>query len=52
MPTRAVIHIQNRAPGPPMAMAVATPTMLPVPMSAAMAVIRAFQGDISPCSDL
>ena len=51
MPTRAVIHIQNRAPGPPMAMAVATPTILPVPMSAAMAVMRAFQGEISPCSD-
>ena len=51
MPTRAVTHIQNSAPGPPSAMAVATPTILPVPISAAKAVIRAFQGETSPCSD-
>ena len=51
MPTRAVTHIQNRAPGPPMARAVATPTMLPVPISPARAVMRAFQGEISPFSD-
>jgi hypothetical protein len=41
MPTSAVIHIQNIAPGPPMAIAVATPAMLPVPTVAARAVIRA-----------
>ena len=41
MPTRAVIHIQNSAPGPPMAIAVATPAMLPVPTVAASAVISA-----------
>ena len=51
MPTRAVTHIQNRAPGPPTAMARATPTTLPVPISAARAVMRAFHGEISPCSD-
>lgn len=51
MPTRAVTHIQKRAPGPPMAMAVATPTILPVPISAARAVMRAFQGESSPCAD-
>src|SRR5918993_2887763 len=47
-PTRAVIHIQNRAPGPPSAIAVATPTMLPVPTVAASAVISAAKGLISP----
>ena len=41
MPTSAVIHIQNSAPGPPSAMAVATPAMLPVPTVAASAVISA-----------
>ena len=41
MPTSAVIHIQNSAPGPPSAMAVATPAMLPVPTVAASAVIIA-----------
>ena len=33
-------HIQKMAPGPPLRMAVATPTMLPVPMVAASAVHR------------
>ena len=51
MPTRAVTHIQKRAPGPPMAIAVATPTMLPVPISPARAVMSAFQGEISPFWD-
>ena len=41
MPTSAVIHIQKSAPGPPMAIAVATPAMLPVPTVAASAVISA-----------
>ena len=41
MPTSAVIHIQNSAPGPPIAIAVATPAMLPVPTVAASAVISA-----------
>ena len=30
-PTSAITHIQNTAPGPPTAMAVATPARLPVP---------------------
>ena len=30
-PKKAMIHIQTMAPGPPYPMAVATPTMLPVP---------------------
>ena len=33
-------HIQKMAPGPPLMIAVATPTMLPVPMVAASAVQR------------
>ena len=31
MPTMAVIHIQNTAPGPPTWMATATPAILPSP---------------------
>lgn len=41
IPTKAVTHIQNSAPGPPTAIAVATPAMLPVPMVADSAVISA-----------
>src|SRR5690606_2115815 len=48
MPTNAVIHIQNSAPGPPTAIAVATPAMLPVPTVADSAVINAANGEISP----
>ena len=48
-PKQAEIHIQTRAPGPPENMAVATPTMLPVPMVAANAVIRVENGETSPC---
>ena len=48
MPTRAVIHIQNTAPGPPRKMAVATPAMLPVPIVADRDVIKALNGLISP----
>ncbi len=50
MPTSAVHHIQNSAPGPPSAMAVATPAMLPVPTVAARQVISAANGLISPAS--
>lgn len=52
MPDSAVIHIQNTAPGPPSAMAVATPAILPVPMVAASAVIRDWNGVISPASPM
>ena len=41
-PTKAEIHIQNTAPGPPKKMAVATPAMEPVPMVEARAVARAW----------
>ena len=40
--------IQKRAPGPPAAMAVATPTILPVPMVAERAVHKAPKLDTSP----
>ena len=43
MPKKAATSIQNRAPGPPAAMAEATPTMLPVPMVAERAVHRALK---------
>ena len=38
MPKKAASHIQKMAPGPPMAIAVATPARFPVPTCAAMAV--------------
>ena len=38
MPSNAMTHIQKMAPGPPETMAVATPTILPVPMVPASAV--------------
>ena len=41
MPKTPVSHIQSTAPGPPAATAVATPTMLPVPIVAASAVVSA-----------
>ena len=47
-PKQADIHIHTSAPGPPDTMAVATPTIFPVPMVAASAVVRAENGEISP----
>ena len=47
-PRAAESSIHTRAPGPPEARAVATPTMLPVPMVAASVVIRAEKGETSP----
>ena len=41
----AMIHIQNTAPGPPTAMAVATPAMLPVPTREAVETIMAWNDD-------
>ena len=38
IPKNAATSIQNKAPGPPAAMAVATPTMFPVPIVALKAV--------------
>ena len=48
MPNTPVSHIQNTAPGPPARMAVATPTIDPVPMVAARAVAKAPKCEISP----
>ena len=45
MPKNADTHIQKIAPGPPMASAVATPAMLPVPAEAASAVHMAAKGE-------
>ena len=48
IPKMPVSHIQRTAPGPPAATAVATPTMLPVPMVAASAVVSAPKWLTSP----
>ena len=48
IPKAAATHIQTRAPGPPVIIAVATPTILPVPIVPASAVMRAENGEISP----
>ena len=48
MPNTPVSQHHSTAPGPPSAMAVATPTMLPVPIVAARAVARAPNCDTSP----
>lgn len=47
MPNTPVSHIHSSAPGPPAAIAVETPTMLPVPIVAASAVVSAANGDTS-----
>lgn len=48
IPKNAVITIQNNAPGPPAQTAVATPTILPVPIVALNAVHSAAKLVISP----
>ncbi|CAL9361236.1 hypothetical protein SUDANB37_00690 [Streptomyces sp. enrichment culture] len=48
-PTRAIIHIQKTAPGPPMVIAVATPAMLPVPIRAAAEMVNAPKGLTPDC---
>ena len=47
-PNAAEIHIHTSAPGPPLTIAVATPTILPVPIVAAKAVVKAENGETSP----
>ena len=47
-PNAAEIHIHTSAPGPPDTIAVATPTIFPVPIVAASAVVSAENGDTSP----
>ena len=41
IPKNAEIHIQNKAPGPPAIIAVATPTIFPVPIVEDKAVHKA-----------
>src|SRR3954469_64760 len=48
MATNPYTHIQNSAPGPPETIAVATPAMLPVPIDAANAVMKAWNGVRAP----
>ena len=52
IPRNAAHHIQKIAPGPPMAIAVAAPAMLPVPTWAAIAVASAWNDDIPSLSAL
>ena len=40
-PSSAITHIQKTAPGPPMAMAVATPARFPVPTRLAIETAKA-----------
>ena len=49
-PMTAMSHIQNTAPGPPVAMAVAMPAMLPVPTREAVETMSAWNDemDFSP----
>ena len=48
MPTSATIHIQKMAPGPPRAIATATPARLPVPTREARLVHSAWNGVMPP----
>ena len=48
MPNTPVSHIHSTDPGPPRAMAVPTPTILPVPMVEDSAVVKAPNWDTSP----
>ena len=45
-PIRAITHIQNTAPGPPMAIAVATPARFPVPTRVATDTAKAWNEDM------
>ena len=47
-PKQAEIHIHTKAPAPPETIAVATPTIFPVPIVAASAVVSAENGETSP----
>lgn len=50
-PSSATSHIQNTAPGPPNAMAVDTPAMLPTPTRPASEIISDWNEEM-PCSEL
>ena len=44
-PMKAMTHIQNTAPGPPTAIAVPTPAMLPTPTRDAAEIVKAWNAD-------
>ncbi len=44
-PMNAISHIQNTAPGPPIAIAVPTPAMLPTPTREAAEMVNAWNAD-------
>jgi len=48
MPKKEITHIQNTEPGPPMAMAEATPAMLPLPTVPERTALIAWKGVIFP----
>ena len=48
-PMSAITHIQNTAPGPPMAIAVATPARLPVPTRVATDTAKAWKEEMWRC---
>src|SRR5690606_18076687 len=50
-PRKAITHIQNTAPGPPNAIAVATPAMLPMPTRPDSDIARAWNDD-TPATEL
>jgi hypothetical protein len=50
MPTKPTTHIQKTAPGPPSAIAIATPPMFPRPTVADSAAERAWKWLIAPGS--
>ena len=50
IPRKPTTQIQNRAPGPPRAMASATPPMFPSPTVALRAALRAWKWLIAPGS--
>jgi hypothetical protein len=52
MPSAARTHIQNTAPGPPMAMEVQTPAMLPFPTTVAREAVSAWKGEMSPSREV
>ncbi len=45
-PRKATVHIQKTAPGPPKAMAVATPPMLPMPTRLARDIISDWKDEV------
>src|SRR3546814_4054166 len=51
-PKKAIAHIQNTAPGPPNAIAVATPALLPVPTRPASETASAWNEDTPELDDM